>query len=109
MRYSASSTAIQTGNYSKTHGLNSILLEQSEITIQSRVSKDEYISTVNKIKEHIQRGDIYELNYCIEFFTDHAQINPQSIYKKLNALSPMPFSCFYRMDSHYLICASPER
>lgn len=77
--------------------------------LYSRVSKKQYIDTVNKIKQHIHRGDIYELNYCQEFYADNATISPLDVYQKLNTISPMPFSCFYKLGGKYLLCASPER
>ena len=80
-----------------------------EVTIQHRVSKKEYVSTVSQIKEHIQRGDIYEMNYCMEYFSAGSPIHPVHAYQRLNAISPMPFSCFYKLQDHYLMCASPER
>lgn len=80
-----------------------------EVEIKSRISQDEYISTINSIKEHIQQGDIYEMNYCQEFYSENAVIDPYQIYHELNEISPMPFSVFSRYDDHYLMCASPER
>lgn len=82
---------------------------KNDFQIQSGISKQEYISSVEKIKQHIQRGDIYEMNYCVEFFAADTSIQPLEIYLKLNEISPMPFSCFYRMNNHSLVCASPER
>lgn len=76
---------------------------------QSRVSKSEYIDNVKKIKEHIQLGDVYELNYCIEFFEEDVKINPAKVFQKLSKISSAPFSCFYKVENKYLICASPER
>lgn len=83
--------------------------EGFDIEVRPRVSKEEYIASVIKIKEHIKRGNVYELNYCMEFFSGDASLNPVHTYKKLNDLSPMPFSGFYRTQDHYLMCASPER
>ena len=83
--------------------------EEFDIQMQPRVSKEEYTATVSKIKEHIQRGDVYELNYCLEFFANDTFLNPVHCYKRLNELSPMPFSTFYKLNEHYLMCASPER
>ncbi len=77
--------------------------------LKQRVSKEEYIASVNSIKGHIHRGDIYEMNYCIEFYTEEAVIDPFNIYRKLAELSPTPFSCFYRNGDLFLISASPER
>jgi len=79
------------------------------ILLRQRISKSEYTKTVEEIKQHIQRGDIYEMNYCIEFFAENAVIDPYRMYSQLNALSPSPFSCFYRNRDTFLTCASPER
>jgi para-aminobenzoate synthetase component 1 len=76
--------------------------------VQQRVSKEQYISTVKKIKQNIQHGDIYEMNYCMEFYAE-AKINPEEIYWRLNEISPMPFSAFFKKGDHRLMCASPER
>ena len=78
-------------------------------TIRQRVSKEEYLSTIEKIRHHIALGDIYEMNYCMEFFAEDFICDPYQIYSKLNQISPTPFSCFYKLDDKYLLCASPER
>lgn len=80
-----------------------------EIQISQRLSRNEYISEINEIKQHIQRGDIYEMNYCQEFYSENATIDPCQTYLDLNEISPMPFSVFSRYNEHYLMCASPER
>lgn len=80
-----------------------------KLKIKSRFSKEQYIAAVNKIKEHIHRGDCYELNFCQEFYSDAATINPLQIYIKLAALSPSPFASMYKLDDKYCLCASPER
>lgn len=83
--------------------------QQKISVIQERVSKDEYIHTIKKIQEHILRGDCYELNYCMEFFAEHAFIQPLQVYQSLTEISPNPFSAFYKINNSYLMCASPER
>ncbi len=80
----------------------------NEISISCRVPTTDYLKQVQKLQQHIARGDIYEINYCIEFFA-HTKINPVSEYIKLNAVSPNPFSAFLRYKDKYLVCASPER
>lgn len=77
--------------------------------VTPRVSKDMYVEHVRSIKEHIQQGDIYEMNYCIEFYDQQAHINPVIVYDNLIRQSPTPFSCFYQLDGKALMCASPER
>ena len=82
---------------------------QLTINIQHRISKQDYISTINKIKNHIQLGDIYEMNFCQEFYAENIEINPVLVFQKLNTLSKAPFTSFFRNENNYLLCASPER
>lgn len=83
--------------------------EPSNVNIQPKISRQDYIEAIKKIKQHIQAGDCYELNFCQEFFAENTTINPLEVYLKLNKISPTPFSCFYKFDDNYLLCASPER
>lgn len=82
---------------------------KDQIIISQKISKEKYISKVSKILEHIHRGDIYEANFCMEFFNEKATINPLEKYLKLNEISKAPFSVFFRNNKHFLLCASPER
>lgn len=77
--------------------------------IKGKIAKSEYLGSVGKIKSHIEKGDIYEVNYCQEFFADKVLIDPLSTWLKLIEESPTPFSCYYRHNDKYLLCASPER
>lgn len=77
--------------------------------IQNKISKQEYISTIKKLQEHILRGDCYEINFCQEFFAENTFIHPVEVYKKLSDVSPNPFSALYKVNDKWLICASPER
>ncbi len=77
--------------------------------LKARFSKEEYIETVEKLQQHILRGDGYEINFCQEFYSDQSAIDPLLVYNKLSTLSPNPFSAFYKYEDKFLICASPER
>lgn len=76
--------------------------------ISCRISEDEYLDAINKIKNHIRRGDIYEMNYCVEFFSEDAEINPAQTFLNLNTVSETPFASYFRLNDNYLLCASPE-
>ena len=79
------------------------------IKIENKLSKEEYITTVKKLQEHIKRGDIYEVNFCQEFFAKHANINPLAVYQELSNLSPTPFAGFFKIYGNYILSATPER
>lgn len=82
---------------------------QSAIDLQPRFTKQEYVKTVEKIQQHIIRGDIYVTNFCQEFYAEDTEIEPLSIFQNLNGLSPTPFSTFFKWKGNYIMCASPER
>ena len=79
------------------------------IKITPRLTKAAYLEKVKALQQHIQLGDIYEVNFCQEFYAEQVQINPINLYLKLNEKSPTPFSCFVKHNDNYLLCASPER
>ncbi len=83
--------------------------QSSNVPIKQRISKENYLFKVNKMLDHIHLGDIYEANFCMEFFSDETQINPLAIYQKLNTISEPPFAVFFKNNYNYLMCASPER
>lgn len=81
----------------------------TQVEVISGISESDYIHKLQKIKEHIQRGDCYEINFCQSFQADDVTRQPLSLFHKLNKLSPNPFAALYKLESSYCICASPER
>ncbi len=77
--------------------------------ISARMSKEEYLDSVQKIRQHILRGDCYELNFCQEFYSENLETDPVALYHSLLKISPAPFSAFYKNGDKYCICSSPER
>jgi para-aminobenzoate synthetase component 1 len=78
------------------------------LKINQRISKEQYLEKVSVMLEHINRGDIYEANFCMELFSEGA-IDPLTIFHKLNAISEPPFAAFFKKNNHYAMSASPER
>ena len=81
----------------------------SGVEVQQRISKGLYVQKVEKMLEHIHAGDMYEANFCMEFFAENALINPLEKFQKLNEISKAPFSVFFKNSKHFLLSASPER
>ena len=77
--------------------------------IKARISKADYLKTISKIKNHLLLGDIYEMNFCQEFYVKNINLAPAALFEKFNKISKAPFSTFYRLDKKYLLSASPER
>lgn len=79
------------------------------IEINQQIPKEKYLEKVQKMLEYIHRGDIYEANFCMEFYADDVQIEPLEVYQKLNEISEPPFAVYFKNNNQYLLSASPER
>lgn len=82
---------------------------ETGIALQGRWTQEQYQDKFQRIQHHIQRGDIYETNFCQEFYREETVIDPAAVFKQLNDYSKAPFSAFYQLDDRYALCASPER
>ncbi|MCZ4244767.1 anthranilate synthase component I family protein [Pedobacter punctiformis] len=83
--------------------------KSKNLTIQQRLTKDAYKAKVEALKQHILRGDIYEINFCQEFFAENAEINPIHTFELLNDVSPTPFAGYFKSHGQYILSATPER
>ncbi|WP_103866337.1 aminodeoxychorismate synthase component I [Aquimarina sp. I32.4] len=79
------------------------------VKISLKITKDEYKEKVNEMLVHIHHGDIYEANFCQEFFAKDSCIDPLQTYHHLNEISTPPFATFLKIEDCYLLSASPER
>ena len=77
--------------------------------IEQRIPQEDYLQKVKSMLKHIHLGDIYEANFCMEFFAENTQIDPLAIYKKLNAISNPPFASYLKNYDKFAMSASPER
>ncbi|WP_406683433.1 aminodeoxychorismate synthase component I [Seonamhaeicola sp. MEBiC1930] len=81
----------------------------NDIKIKLRIHKDEYFSKVQTMLNHIHRGDVYEANFCQEFYAEDTEIDPLETYFKLNKISKPPFASYLKIGDKYVLSASPER
>lgn len=79
------------------------------VKLEPAISREAYLKSIQKLQQHIQRGDIYEANFCQEFVGEAPHLDTTYLWKQLQIHSPAPFSALYRLNEHYLLCASPER
>lgn len=86
-----------------------VISQKEQIHIQQRISKEKYLNKTEKMLAHIHRGDIYEANFCMEFYAEKTSIEPVAIYQKLNEISASPFAVYFKKNQQYLLSASPER
>ena len=80
-----------------------------DIRIKMRIFKDEYFRAADEMLQHIHRGDIYEANFCQEFYAENTVIDPLGTYERLNSISKPPFATFLKYNDKFVMSASPER
>jgi para-aminobenzoate synthetase component 1 len=83
--------------------------KSNSVQLKQRDTKAKYLEKIGVIKKHIQRGDIYEVNYCQEFFSEQVLLNPQQVFRELNLNAKTPFASFLKLNDLNIMCASPER
>ncbi len=71
--------------------------------------RESYLRHVRKLLDHIQRGDIYEINYCTERIGHAPGFDPFQAFRAMLASSQAPFAGFLRNGDRFALCASPER
>jgi para-aminobenzoate synthetase component 1 len=76
----------------------------------SNFTRDGYLQAVERIKEHIAAGDIYQANLTQQFSVAiDARLTPEQIFLNLRRDHPASFAAFLRRRDDTVISASPER
>lgn len=75
---------------------------------ESNFTKEEYIKTIDKVRQYIENGDIYITNLT-QRFTCITEKEPYEIYKTLRSINPAPFAAFMKCDGFSIVSSSPER
>ena len=88
---------------------DSKLFNQQEAEIHSQYSREEYLEKAQNFLNHIQRGDIYEANFCTQFLAENVEFDDALAFQELNEISTPPFSAWVRCGDYLVVSASPER
>jgi anthranilate synthase component 1 len=80
---------------------------EANIKVKSNTSKNRFLKMVNKAKEYIKIGDIFQVVLSQRFEATLTK-KPLEIYKKLRVTNPSPFMYFFNFEDFQIIGASPE-
>jgi para-aminobenzoate synthetase component 1 len=72
------------------------------------MEREQYLEQIKSLQAHIQRGDIYEVNFCQEFRANEVTLQPWNAFNTLNEKTKAPYSCHIRIEDLHLLCGSPE-
>lgn len=73
----------------------------------SNFTKDEYKAAVNKAKNYINNGDIFQV-VPSQRWTQNFSYSPFSLYRSLRRTNPSPFMFYFNFGEFQVIGASPE-
>jgi anthranilate synthase component I len=78
-----------------------------ELVYQSNTSQAEFEANVNKAKEYIKAGDIFQvvLSQRLEAFYNG---DPFNLYRSLRLINPSPYMSYYQFGDWQIIGSSPE-
>jgi len=82
-------------------------ITNKKIKVKSNTSKSKFLNMVNKAKNYIKIGDIFQVVLSQRFEAKLSK-SPLNIYKKLRVTNPSPFMYFFNFSDFQIIGASPE-
>jgi para-aminobenzoate synthetase component 1 len=71
------------------------------------ISKQDYLKHFKKIKEHIEKGDIYQINFTVRFNFEFKG-SPYSLYRKFIEKQPVPYGAFIKVGNLFVVSGSME-
>ena len=93
------------------NGVNPICYEEKEVPptkLTSNFTKKEFEDSVQKVREYIKNGDIYQANLT-QRFSGKTTLSSYELYRDLRRISPAPFGAYLNFDDFNILSNSPER
>jgi len=83
-------------------------IESSGKVFESNFSREDYIETVEKVRQYIRSGDVYITNLTQRFCCE-TEKKPYDVYRDLRGINPAPFAAFMNAEDFSIVSSSPER
>ncbi|MCL5961136.1 MAG: aminodeoxychorismate synthase component I [Chloroflexi bacterium] len=75
---------------------------------EATFTQDGYEWAVDRVKEYIARGDVYQVNLS-QRFSVPLSVSPWELYHRLRRVNPAPFSAYLNFEDIVVASSSPER
>ena len=82
--------------------------QDAKISLKSNFTRAEYLRAVEKARQYIIAGDIFEVNISQRLEAE-LSISPYQLYQRLRRINPAPFAAYLNFDGVAIVSASPER
>jgi anthranilate synthase component 1 len=87
--------------------LKPVKAQRGKLKTAISVSKPEFLRTVEKIKEYIMAGDVFQAVPSLRVELEPG-VSPLNIYRALRRVNPSPYMYFLRLDGMTILGTSPE-
>lgn len=75
--------------------------------VRSNLTKEQFIANVEKGKEYIRAGDIFQVVLSQRFHIE-TEVDPLHVYRVLRTMNPSPYMYYLKMDDEIIVGTSPE-
>jgi anthranilate/para-aminobenzoate synthase component I len=82
---------------------------RKNVDILYEMDKTTYMNMVDRAKDYIKAGDIFQANLSQRLSADIGKTNPFEIYQVLREINPSPFAAFMDLEDFFIVSSSPER
>ena len=76
--------------------------------LQANMTREQYLTMVQRAQEYIAAGDVYQVNLSQRFAAGW-EGSPWTLYERLQRESPVPFGAYLDLGDSWVVSASPER
>lgn len=93
------------------NGVDSICYEEKDVKptkLVSNFTKKGFEDSVEKVRQYIKSGDIYQANLT-QRFSGKTTLSSYELYRDLRRFSPAPFGAYLNFDDFNILSNSPER
>ncbi|MBZ4644896.1 MAG: para-aminobenzoate synthetase component [Petroclostridium sp.] len=81
---------------------------QNHVELVSNFTKEDYCKAIERAREYIRCGDIFQVNMT-QRFTTYINRHPLNIYSYLRTINPAPFAAYMDYGDMKIVSSSPER
>lgn len=75
--------------------------------VRSNLTREQFMANVEKAKEYIRKGDIFQVVLSQRFEMD-TDVEPLEVYRILRTLNPSPYMYCLKTDGEVIVGTSPE-
>jgi aminodeoxychorismate synthase component I len=82
--------------------------EPKILSSKLRHSPDKYLELIDKCKQHIASGDVYQLCLTNQILIEH-DADPLKTFLTLRQQNPAPYGCYVKVGNREIVSSSPEQ